>query len=79
MERFKMPDMGDVSLVHGMQVARDRQIKTLTISHENYTTSILEKFGMANCKPTSTPGDGTELSTKQPEDTLLNEEETQRY
>ena len=34
---------------------------------------------MANCKLTSTPGYGPELSTKQPEDTLLNEEETQRY
>ena len=32
----------------------------------------------ANCKPTSTPGYERELSTKQPEDTLLNEEETQR-
>ena len=34
---------------------------------------------MANCKPTSTPGYGPELSTKQPEDTLLNKEETQRH
>ena len=62
-----------------MQVTRDRKIKTLTISHENYTKSILEKFGTANCKHTSTPGDGPELSSKQPEDTLLNEKETQRY
>ena len=41
--------------------------------------SFLEKFGMANCKPTSTPGHGSEHSTQQPEDTLLNEEETQQY
>ena len=34
---------------------------------------------MANCKPASTPGYGPEFITKQPEDTLLNEEETQRY
>ena len=73
-----MTDMGDVFLVHGMQVTRDLEIKTLTISHENYTTFIPEKFGMANCKPTSTPGDGPELSTQQPEDTILNKEETQR-
>ena len=59
-----MTDMVDISLVHGMQVTRDRQIKTLTISHENYTKSILEKFGMTNCKPTSTPGYEPELSTK---------------
>ena len=79
MKRFKMTDMGDVSLVLGMQVTRDRQQKTITISQENYTRSILEKFGMADCKPVSTPGFGQELSTNQPEQTLLNEEETQRF
>ena len=79
MDQFKMTDMGDVSLVLGMQVTRDRQGKTLTISQENYTKSILERFGMADCKPSSTPGFGSELSTKQPEGTLLNKEETQRY
>ena len=30
--RYKMTDMGDVSLVLGMLVTRDRQNKTLTIS-----------------------------------------------
>ena len=74
-----MTDMGDVSLVLGMQVTRDCQQKTTTIRQENYTRSILEKFGMADCKPVSTPGFGQELSTNQPEQTLLNEEETQRF
>ena len=79
MDQFKTTDMGDVSLVLGMQVTRDRQRKTLTISQENYTKSILERFGMADCKLSSTPGFGSELSTKQQEGTLLNKEETQRY
>ena len=52
MDQFKMTDMGDVSLVLGMQVTRDRQGKTLTISQENYTKSILERFGMADCMQT---------------------------
>ena len=34
-ERFKMTDTGDIFLIHGMQVKRDLEIKTLTISHEN--------------------------------------------
>ena len=76
MDQFKMTDMGDVSLVLGMQVTRDRQGKTLTISQENYTKSILERFGMADCKPSTTPGFGSELSMKQLEGTLLNKEET---
>ena len=79
MDQFKMTDMGDVLLVLGMQVTRDRQGKTLTISQENYTKSNQERFGMADCKLSSTPGFGSELSTKQPEGTLLNREETQRY
>ena len=74
MDQFKTTDMGDVSLVLGMQVTRDRQRKTLTISQENYTKSILERFGMADCKLSSTPGFGPELSTKQPEGTLLNKQ-----
>ena len=44
MERFKTTSLGDVSLVLGMQVTRDRQNKTLTINQENYTKSILEKL-----------------------------------
>ena len=79
MDQFKITDMGDVSLVLGMQVTRDRQGKTLTICQEKYTKSILERFGMPDCKPSSTPGFGCELSTEQPEGTLLNKEETQRY
>ena len=65
-----MTDMGDVSLVLGMQVTRDRQQTTIAISLENYTRSILERFGMADCKPVSTPGFG-QLSTNQPEQTLI--------
>ena len=34
---------------------------------------------MANYNPDSTPGYRSELPTKQREDTLLNEKETQRY
>ena len=60
--KFKMTDMGDVSLMLGMQITRDWEKKTLTISQE-YTKSILERFGMANCKPVGTLGFSAELST----------------
>ena len=75
--KFKMTDMGDVSLMLGMQITRDWEKKTLTISQE-YTKSILERFGMANCKPVGTLGFSAELSTKQPEEPLLSKE-IQRY
>ena len=48
------------------------------ISQEEYTKSILERFGMGNSKPVCTTGFGSELSTKQPEETLVRKEKTQR-
>ena len=66
-------------LVLGMQVTRDRAKGSLTISQESYTESILERFGMGNCKPLCTPGYGSELSTVQPEATLLGKVDTQRH
>lgn len=74
-----MSDLGDVSLVLGMQVSRDRNSGTVTISQENYTKAILERFGMDACNPSSTTGFGSELSTEQPVKTLLNEKDTTRY
>ena len=62
-----------------MQVTLDRKKGTLTISQEDYTKSILAKFGMENCKPSSIPGTGLELSTEQPAETLLKAEQSQRY
>lgn len=77
--RFKMTDMGPVSLVLGMEIKRDLELGTLTISQEAYSKSILERFGMSECKPTTTPGYGSELSNQQPEETLLDEDEKKRY
>ena len=78
-DNFQMSEPGDVSPVLGMQVTRERKKGTLTISQEDYTKSILARFGMENCKPSSIPGTGTELSTEQSAETLLNTENTQRY
>ena len=78
-QRFKMTDMGAVSLVLGKEIQRDLERGTLTISQEAYSKSILARFGMSECKPTNTPGYGPELSNQQPDDTLLDEEEKKRY
>ena len=79
MGTFKIMDMGDVSLVLGMQVTHDRERGTLTITQKNYTKSILNRFGIGSCNPLSTPVVGSELSLEQPEETLLNAEDKQRY
>ena len=55
MSRFSMTDVGDVSLVLRMGV-RDREKGTVTITQEKYTKSLLERYGMASCNSTYTPG-----------------------
>ena len=53
-----MTGMGDVSLVLGMEVTRDRTKVTVTITQENNVKSLLERYGMGNCNPAHTPGVG---------------------
>ena len=74
-----MTDMGDVSLVLGMGVTRDREKGIVTITQEKYTKSLLERYGMASCNSTYTPGVGKELSLDQAEEKLLGKEEKQRF
>ena len=74
-----MTDTADVSLVLGMGAARDREKGTVAITQEKYTKSLLERYGMASCNSTYTPGVGKELSLDQPEDKLLSKEEKQRF
>ena len=42
MERFTMSDLGEVSLILGMKITRDRVKKTLSISQTDYTLSVLD-------------------------------------
>ena len=79
MDRFEMTDLGDVSKVLGMNVARDRENGTITIDQKDYTEDILERYGMTNCNVAFTPGVGPEISLDQPVDGLLDEQGKQRY
>ena len=67
MSRVSMTDMGDVSLVLGMVVTRDRGKGAVTITQDKYTETLLERDGKANCSSTYVPGVGKELSLDQPE------------
>ena len=53
--RFAMTDIEDVSPEFGMGVTRDHEKGTVTISKDNYTKSLLERYGMASCNAVSTP------------------------
>ena len=71
--------MGDVLMVLGMQVARDRKKGTLTISQAHYSKSVREMYGMGECKPMYMIGVGPELSMNQGEGNLLTKADTQWY
>ena len=53
--RFEMVDKGEAHHVLGMSIKRDRKAKTLFISQPKYVENVLQRFGMEDCKPVSTP------------------------
>ena len=74
-----MTSMGNVSLVLGMQITRNREAGTLKIGQEHHTKSILPRFGWPRCNPVHPTWAGAELSLDQPDDTLLDPTATKLY
>jgi hypothetical protein len=54
---FDMKDLGDLYYFLGIEVIRTPE--GILISQRHYALDMLFKFGMANCKPISTPLDRT--------------------
>ena len=61
MTNFAMKDLGNVSLILGMQVSRDRLKGTLDINQGNYANAILQRYGFVHNRSVSTPGTGKPL------------------
>ena len=78
-EIFEMTDMRGVSRILGMEVTRDYDQGTLTITQTAYVDFILERFRMQDASAAHTPGCGPELSAEQPGDKLLGAEATKLY
>ena len=53
--RFDMKDMGEAHFILGVQITRDRLNRRLCLSQAEYVRTILERFGMRDCKPVATP------------------------
>ena len=54
-QRFEMVDKGEAHHILGMSIRRERETKSMFISQRKYLESVLQRFGMENCKPISTP------------------------
>ena len=52
---FEMKDLGELKYFLGMQVTRDRKSRRMHLSQEGYINETLNRFGMQNSKPASTP------------------------
>ena len=56
-ERYEIKEMGEPTLLLGIQVVRNRKKKTISLSQSRYVRKILQKTGMTDCKPVTTPMD----------------------
>ena len=79
MDRLAMTDMGDVSMVLGMKITRERGTKPLTISQGHYAKSVLARLSMAECNPVGTTGAEAELVLKHPDMIRLDSTGIQPY
>jgi transposase InsO family protein len=61
---FQMKDLGEASYVLGLQIRRDWAARSLSISQSLYIQKVLNKFGMTNCDPVSTPLDNHVVLSK---------------
>jgi hypothetical protein len=52
---FDMEDLGEAHFVLGVEITRNRKMRTLTISQGAYVTDVIERFGMGDCHPLTTP------------------------
>lgn len=57
-KRFKITDLGESKFMLGMRITRDRSefARTIKLDQELYITKSLERFGLDQCTPRSTPG-----------------------
>lgn len=68
-ERFNITDLGESKFMLGMRITRDRAARTIKLDQELYVTKALEKFGLAQCTPTRTPGASSKDGDQQTRET----------
>lgn len=56
-DEFEMRDLHEVQSFLGLNIRRDRSSKQMTIDQRSYVQSELDRFGMADCKPSAIPMD----------------------
>ncbi|CAI7874395.1 unnamed protein product, partial [Closterium sp. NIES-54] len=52
---LQVKDLGDLKHYLGMEITRDRQARTISLSQEFYIDNVLKRFEMELCTPVATP------------------------
>jgi len=50
-------DEGEMSYILGIEVLRDQQARTISLSHHRYIDMIMERYRMSPCNPVTSPMD----------------------
>ena len=56
-KRFEMKDLGEAKVCIGLEIHRNRGAGQLWLGQRKYAESVLERFHMSKCNPSSTPMD----------------------
>jgi hypothetical protein len=66
---FDVKDMGEPKKIIGIQIERDRENESISLSQTQYINGILTRFGFHNISPVTTPLDPNVILHKRPADT----------
>ncbi len=72
-QHYDITSLGKPRLLLGLEVAIDEQLSTITIKQKHFILTALERYGMSDCAPVTTPMDPNVKLTKEPEDADLSE------
>jgi len=53
--KFKIKDMGNISIFTGLLIERERTKRTIQVSQAHYAKQIIKAYSMQNCNPVLTP------------------------
>jgi hypothetical protein len=65
---FETKDLGEPRKIIGIEIARDRESGTITLSQRHYIETLLAKYGLTEAKPLATPMDPNITLRKVPAD-----------
>jgi transposase InsO family protein len=53
--RFNIKKLSTATWMLGMRIRRDRKLRTITLDQELYVSTALDRYGLQQCRPVSTP------------------------